>query len=149
MDNKFNFSFETFVNTYDEINHPKKCYNLRLNDKNEIDEIYKNNSHNYKKFINEISKYLNISDEIKNEYLNKEKYCIICNNNYLYDYESFINYYNYTNYKYLNNDMCYDCIYNKIIKCIKCNKKINVDEPYTDIYIDENYNYFCKKCIKN
>ena len=148
MDDKFNFSFEIFVNAYDEINYPKKSYNLSLNDKNAINKIYKQNSYDYNKFINKISKYFNMSDEIKNKYLNKEKYCILCNNNYPYDYESFINYYNYTNHKYLNYSMCYDCIY-KNINCNNCNKKINIDEPYTNIYIDDNYNYFCKECFKN
>lgn len=142
MENKF--SFEIFVNAYNEINYPRKCYNLSFKDKHEIDKIYEKNSYDYKKFINEISKYLNISNEDVNKYLNKEIICVICNNNYPYDYESFINYYDYNN-KYLNYNMCYNCIYKKI-KCNKCNNEICSKNPYINIYIDENYNYFCENC---
>lgn len=148
MNDKNKFSFEIFVNAYNEINYPKKCYELSLKDKNTIDKLYEENFNNYKKFINAISKYFNIGDKIKNEYLNKEKYCIICNNNYPYDYETFINYYDYISRKYLNYNMCYDCI-NKENKCNNCNNKINIYDAYSNIYIDDNYNYFCEKCIKN
>ena len=45
-------------------------------------------------------------------------------------------------------NICYNCIHKKI-KCSKCDNEIYIKEPYINIYIDKNYNYFCENCMKN
>jgi hypothetical protein len=150
---KYGFPFDWFVETYDELN---KTNANELNDdyKIIIDNYYLQYALDYSKFINEISKLLNISHDDKIKYLKKEKCCLLCDEKYPFSFELFIFFKNYTDEKDIT-DICFDCS-NLNLTCDNCNKPIEQTGPYEQtIFIHPaNSNIFthviiCEFCKQN
>ena len=151
---KYKFPFNWFIDTYDSLNDTK-AYQLDKSIQNKIDQIQLQNALNYPNFIEEITKILNISPNDKMKYLEKEEKCLLCNKNYPFTYEIFINFRDFHTCTDINDKFCFSCSESNF-SCANCNGQIEITGPYEQtIYIWTDNSYpnshmcICEICKQN
>ena len=147
---KYGFSFEWFLNTYEKLNSPVKAYMLDIYTKSKINDLYDVYYLNYKNFIDHLAILIGLTEQDKIQYLKQEAKCSLCNLNYPYCSETHIYYFDSDSKKEITNKMCWNCIYSKKTKCDNCDFDLFA-EPYEHVYICKSNsellpNYFCSKC---